>query len=106
MNVKRKQKKNVNDKKYDLQNQIIQRKNNEIESLKSKISKLEIDCETKDELINSIESLRLELKEIVVDLDTIRNEYNTLVSDLMQMRKVFNQEVFHGRWRVIKWLMK
>lgn len=93
-------------RKRDLNNQIIQRKNDEIESLKDKISALEIDNAEKDEMINSIESLREEFEEIIADVDVQRNEYRKLVSELFEMRKVMNQEVFKGRWRLIRFLMK
>lgn len=95
-----------NNRKYDLQNKILQRKNDEIESLKNRISSLEIDCDEKDELINSVDSLLAELREIVEELREKRDKYDELNSDLMQMRKVFDQEVFRGRWRIIKFLMK
>ena len=99
-------KKTKDRKRSDLNNQIIQRKNDEIECLKNKISDLEISCEEKDELINSVDSLRLELKEVIDDLKTKRDEYDRLISELFEMRKVFNQDVFKGRWKLIRLLMK
>lgn len=93
-------------RKRDLNNQIIQRKNDEIESLKDKISALEIDNSEKDEMIRSIESFRKEFEEIIADINVQRNEYRKLVSELFEMRKVMDQEVFKGRWRLIKLLMK
>ena len=93
-------------KKDDLKNQIIQRKNNEIESLKNKISNLQIENREKDELINSIEILHKELSEVVEDLKSKRDEYDNLVSELREMKKVINEEVFKGRWSLVKLLMK
>ena len=93
-------------KKDDLKNQIIQRKNNEIESLKNKISNLQIENLEKDELINSIEILHKELSEVVEDLKSKRDEYDNLVSELREMKKVINEEVFKGRWSLVKLLMK
>lgn len=99
-------KKQRNKKRDDMKNQVIQRKNDEIESLKKKISELQISCGEKDELINSIEYLRNDLQATIEDIKKKGEKYDELNADLMQMRKVFNQTVFKGRWRIIKWLMK
>lgn len=93
-------------KRADYQNQVIQRKNDEIESLKIKISELQISCDEKDELVNSIDYLRKDFQSIIEDLKKKGEKYDELNADLMQMRKVLNQTVFKGRWRIIKWLMK
>lgn len=106
MNAKNKIKRKHDNRKSDLQSQIIQRKNDEIESFKNRILSLEIDCKEKDELINSVDHLRVELQEIVEDLKKKGEEYDALIEDLRMMKVVFNQEVFRGRWRIIKWLMK
>lgn len=95
-----------NKRRDDLNKQIIKRKEFEIESLKEKISKLELDNNAKDELINSIDCLRDELKAITENLKKKSEEYDKLNSDLRQMKKVFNQEVFKGKWRIIRWLMR
>ena len=92
--------------KSDLKNQIIQRKNDEIEYLKDRISNLQIENKEKDELINSIESLRNELLETIDELKSKRDEYDKLVSELREMKNVINEEVFRGRWSLIKLLMK
>ena len=92
--------------KSDLKNQIIQRKNDEIESLKNRISNLQIENEEKDELINSVEFLRNELLETIDELKSKRDEYDKLVSELREMKKVINEEVFKGRWSIIKLLVK
>lgn len=93
-------------KKSDVKSRIIKKQSNEIESLKAKISELQISCEEKDELINSIEHLRNDLQATIEDLKKKGEEYDRLNADLMQMRKVLGQTVFKGRWKIIKWLMK
>lgn len=95
-------------RKLDLSNQIIQRKNDEIESLKNQILDLQIESDDKDELINSIESLRKEFEEIVADLDSYRDEYKELISELLEMRKIMTENLFNSefRWKLIRWLMK
>lgn len=93
-------------KRDDFNKRIIQKKTSEIESLKEKISELEIICKEKDELINSVACFRDELKNVIEDLNAKKNEYDSLIKDLRQMKKVFNTEVFHGRWWLIRLLMK
>ena len=93
-------------KKSDLRGQIIKRQIDKIDSLKNDISKLKIDCEEKDKIINSVNSLRDDLIETIETLKAKGEEYDKLISDLKEMRKIMNQEVFKGRWKIIKWLLK
>lgn len=93
-------------KRLDLKDKIIERKSDEIESLKNKISSLEIDNKEKDEIIGLIDSLRVEMNEVVNELRDKSKEYDKLLADLFQMRKVMNEELFNGRWSLIKLLMK
>lgn len=95
-------------RKLDLSNQIIQRKNDEIESLKNQILDLQIDNDEKDELIDSIESLREEFKDIIAELDSCRDEYKSLISELLEMKKVMTENLFGSelRWKLVRWLIK
>ena len=93
-------------KRIDLKDRIIKRQDDEIESLKNKISSLEIDNKEKDEIIGLIDSLRVEMTEVVNELKDKSKEYDKLLADLFQMRKVMNEELFNGRWSIIKLLMK
>lgn len=99
-------KKNKSKNKNDLKSRIIKRQVDEIESLKSRISKLEISCDEKDELINSVETMRQDFADVVDSLREKSDEYDRLVSELKLMRTAFNQEVFNGKWRIIKFLMR
>lgn len=92
--------------KIDYQSQIIQRKNDEIEALKSKISLLEDEIDEKNKIIKSIEPLRKELVETVEDVKSKRDEYNELMSDLMQMRKIMDEEAFNNQWWIVKKLIR
>ena len=103
MNTRNKKKK-IN--RRDMKSRIIDRQTAEIENLKDTISDLEIDCEQKDALIRSIDSLRNEMLEIIDELKSKSDEYDKLMDDLIQMRNVMNQDVFNGRWKIIKWLLK
>lgn len=93
-------------KKSDIQNRIIKRKTEEIESLKEMISELEIDSTEKDNIIKSIDSFRDELSEIVDDLKGKREEYDKLIKELTDMKKIMNEEVFKGRWNLVRLLLK
>lgn len=103
MNTRNKRKK-IN--RRDMKSKIIDRQTTEIENLKGTISDLEIDCEQKDALIHSIDSLRNEMLEVVDELKSKGDEYDKLMDDLIQMRNVMNHDVFNGRWKIIKWLLK
>ena len=92
-------------KRIDYQSQIIQRKNDEIESLKSKILEFEQQLKEKDELINGIEPLRKELKEEIENVKAKRKEYDKLVLELMEMRKLMSDAVFGGKWWLVNKLV-
>lgn len=98
--------KNSTNKKSDIKSQIINRQIDEIEYLKQEILKLEIDCEEKNKLINSIDSLRNELVSIIDALKNAQQKYNKLIAELYKMKSVINQTVFKGRWKLIKLLLK
>ena len=95
-------------KRIDLKDRIIKRQDDEIESLKNKISSLEIDNKEKDEIIGLIDSLRVEMTEVINELRDKSKEYDKLLADLFQMRKVMCRELFDGelRWKIIRLLMK
>ena len=42
----------------------------------------------------------------IKELKAKSEEYDKLLGDLLEMRKVMNQIVFKGRWKIIKLLMK
>ena len=89
-------------RKSNIKSRIIERQTNEIESLKKRISELEIDCDEKDELISSIDSLRVEME----DIKSKGEVYDKLVGELTEMKKIMNEEVFKGRWNIIRFLLK
>lgn len=100
--------KNMNGKKKtkNRSGEIIKRQAEEIESLKKQVSELKQKCKQKDELIASVEPMRNELKDIISNVRKKSEEYDKLISDVRTMRKVFDKEVFKGRWWIIKRLLK
>lgn len=97
---------NKNKKKYDVKNQIIKRQIDEIDNLKKTVSKLEISCEEKDKIIDSIDVLYNDLLKTIDDLKVKGNEYDKLISELSEMKTVMNQIVFKGKWKIIKLLIR
>ena len=93
-------------KKLEVQQKIISRQSRQIEDLESQVQKLKLELKDKDEIINSIAPLRNKLLESVADADNCKRQYKELVNELRKMKDVFNQEVFKGRWRLIKLLIK
>lgn len=98
-------KKNKLVKKNDLQKKTILNQIKEIEKLKKEILDLQIDCHKKDDLLNIVNSFQNELSQIIDDLQERRKQYDILISDLQQMKCVMNQQVFKGRWNIIKALL-
>lgn len=93
-------------KKLEVQQKIISRQSKQIEDLESQVQKLKLELKDKDEIINSIAPLRNKLLESVADADDCKKQYKELVNELRKMKDVFNQEVFKGRWCLVKLLIK
>lgn len=93
-------------KKPDIKNRTILNQIDKIDKLEKTISELEISCEEKDKVIASINVLRDDLFTVINQLKKKSDEYDVLIADLMEMRKVMNQTVFKGRWKLIRLLLK
>lgn len=91
---------------YEFQKKLNERQVKEIEFLKLENEKLKIQCKEKDKIINSVDSLRVEMAHHKDAIKDKRKEYEELIDDLRNMRKIMNQTVFKGRWRLIKLLIK
>lgn len=100
----------MNEKKYqkriDFKNDIILKKSEEIEFLKSENEKLKLQLKEKDEMINSVDKLRKELYQNVSDAKLYKKKYEGLIKELKKMKEVMNQTVFKGRWWLIRLLIK
>lgn len=93
-------------RKSNMKSRIIKRQIDEIDSLKKKIADLEIDCKEKDEIIKSIDTLRVDFKETIDDIKRKGEAYDRLIDELTEMKKVMNEEVFKGRWNLVRLLIK
>lgn len=93
-------------RKFEIQQKKIFYQEKQIEDLKSQIEKLNIDIEEKSAIINSIELLKNEMVKSVSNIKKYEVEYRELIQELRKMKEVMNQEVFKGRWKLIKLLIK
>lgn len=95
-----------NKRKTDVRSNIIKRQADEIKALKEQINKLNISAKEKDELIHAVEPLQKELIDTIESVRKKGEEYDRLIEDVKAMRKIFDKEVFKGKWNIIKFLMK
>ncbi len=93
-------------KKLDFQQKIITRQSKQVELLKSQIEDLKQKCQEKDDVINSVQSIREELVENAKEHRRFKNEYKELVDELKQMKKIIDVNVYKGRWKIVKFLIK
>lgn len=93
----------MNEKKYqkrfEFQQKMISKQSEEIE-------KLRLELKEKDEIINSVAVLKKELAENVEEYKRLKNEYKSLVNKLRKMMDIVNQEVYKGRYWLIKFLLR
>ncbi len=93
-------------KRLEFQQKMISRQSDEIESLNAEIVKLKLQIEENDNVINSIEPMRKELAKNIAEVKQYKNEYKSLIEELKKMKDIVNQEVYKGRWKIIKLFMK
>ena len=93
-------------KRLEFQQNMISRQSEQIEELKSQIEKLELECEKKDETINSVAYLRDEMIKQVSEVKEYKKQYKELIEELKAMKKAMNQSVYKGRWNLVKFLTK
>lgn len=94
------------EKKFELQKKIISRQSEQIENQNAQIAKLKLEIEEKDNIIASVAHLKDELIKKNNDIDKYKKEFKELITELRQMKEIINQEMYKGRWRIIKFLMK
>lgn len=90
----------------DRKRRIIDRQSSEIESLKRKISRLEIAASEKDELLSSVDGLINDMRESVDSIQEKSDEYDRLIAELRDMRKIMDEEVFHRKWWILKHVLR
>ena len=93
-------------KRLDFQQRMISRQSEQIGMQKSTIERLENELKEKDKIINSVAPLRKELTENVKEQKRLKKEYKKLIQELKKMKSIVDQEVYRGRWWLIKFLLK
>lgn len=94
------------EKKIEFQQKMISRQSEQIEDLKSQNEKLKLELQGKDRLINSIIPLKDELTRSIAEVKNNKEEYKKIIKELRKMKEIMNEEVFKGRWWLIKLLLK
>lgn len=95
-----------NNKKIESYKKMILRQSERIKSLNLQVDKLKLELEKKDEIINSVADLREELSQNVSDIKSYKEQYRELVEELRKMKSIVNQEVYNGRWNIVKFFIK
>lgn len=100
----------MNGKKYEkrleTQSKMISRQSKRIEDLEEENRKLKLEIEEKNNVISSIEPMRKELVNNIAEVKQYKNKYKSLIQELKKMKEIVNQEVYRGRWNIIRLLMK
>ena len=98
----------MNEKKYqkrfEIQQKMISRQSEQIEDLKSQVRRLQLEIEEKNKVIDSIEPMRKELAHNIAITKQYKNEFKSLIEEVRIMKNIINQEVYKGRWKIIKLL--
>ena len=95
-----------NKQRLDFQSKMIARQSEQIDSLKLEIQNLKQECKKKDEIIKSIEPLKSEMSTHVSEIKEYKKRYLELINELRKMKEIVNQEVYRGRWWLIRLLIK
>ena len=93
-------------KRLDFQQKVISKKSEEIESLKLENEKLKHKIKEKDELIASVDTMRIEMTENIKEHKKLNKKYKKLIQELRLMKKAMNKEFFKNRWWLVKFLIK
>ena len=94
------------EKKIELQQKMISRQSKQIEELESQVRNLKLEIEEKNKIINSTSSLRDEMAKNVADIEGYKMKYKELIDEVRKMKDGINQEVYKGRWWLVKLLIK
>lgn len=93
-------------KKLEFQQKIISRQSKQIEDLKLQVAQLELELEEKNKVMSSVDHLRSELSKDIAEVKGYKKEYKNLIDELRKMKEIMNQEVYKGRWKLVRFLIK
>ena len=95
-----------NQKEQDVKSKIIKRQAEEIKSLEKEVENLKAMCEEKDNVISSVSYLREELQSLIDETKSKMKDYDDGVAEVKKMKKIFDEELYRGRWNLVKLLIK
>ena len=93
-------------KRLDFQQKMIARYLEQIEKLKIDNEKLTLECQKKDEIIHSVESMRKEMTENIKEQRKLKEQYKALIKELKMMKNIINEEVYRKRWWLVRFFLK
>ena len=93
-------------KRLDFQQKMISRQSEQLEDLKLQVEKLEQKLKEKDGIINYVQPMRIEMTENIKEYRKLKNEYRRIIDELKKMKEIMNQEVYRGKWRLVRWLIR
>ena len=93
-------------KRLEFQQKMISRQSNQIDELEEQVRSLKLELEEKNRIINSTSDLREELIKDAAECKKCKEEYKKLINELRKMKDILNIEVYKGKWRLIKFLIK
>lgn len=93
-------------KEQDIKSKIIQKQVDEIKSLEEEVANLKAMCEEKDKVINSVSLLHNELQSLIDEAKSKMTEYDNGVAEIKKMKRIFDDELYNGKWNLVKLLIK
>lgn len=100
----------MNEKRYknkiELQQKTISRQQQQIEELELQVRNLKLEIEEKNMIINSTSSLRKELSDNVDKIKNYKEEYHKLIKEIRKMKEVLDMEIYKGKWKLVKFLIR
>ena len=100
------EKKNKYEKRLAFQQKMIAHQSEQIENLKAEIERLKNKLIEKDEIIRTVEPMRKEMTENIKEQKRLKNEYEILIQELKKMKSILNKDMFRGKWKIVRWLIK
>lgn len=94
------------EKRLEFQQKMISRQSELIEDLKLQVEKLKQIIKEKDEIINSVEPMRIEMAENIKEQKKLKEQYKALIQELKTTKNIINEEVYKKRYWLIKLLLK
>ena len=80
-------------KRLEFQQKIISNKSKRIEELEAEVERLKLECQIKDEVINSVAPLKEELANEVAKIKQYKKQYQKLIDELKKMKSHWSEGI-------------